>query len=86
MAKGKVKELKKAISAEQLEKLQSIVSEMTRMQTVIGGLELQKAETTVQYNSVKAILDEFQKELEAEYGNVNISLKDGTITENASNS
>lgn len=86
MAKGKVKELKKAISPEQLEKLQGLVNGMTRLQTAIGGLELQKMDTIEQIKAIKANLDEFQKELEAEYGDVQINLTDGTVTENASNS
>lgn len=69
------------ITAEQLEKLQGLVGTIQNGQSQLGGLELQKSDLIAQIKEVQGSLTEFQKELEADYGKVSISIEDGTIKE-----
>lgn len=69
------------ITAEQLEKLQGLVGTIQNGQSQLGGLELQKSDLIAQIKEVQESLTEFQKELEADYGKVSISIEDGTIKE-----
>lgn len=83
MAKKKVEN---KLTDEQLEKLQTYVNTANRIQLTIGGLEAQKHEWLHKLTEVKEGMDVFQKELEAQYGDVQIDLQTGVITENAGNS
>jgi len=83
MAKKKVEN---KLTDEQLEKLQSYVNSANRIQLTIGGLEAQKHEWLHKLIAVRENMDVFQKELESQYGDVQIDLQTGVITENASNS
>ena len=77
----KVKDAKvEAITASELTKLQEMVSGMNQLQATIGGYEAQKHEFLHQLAGAKNELTEYQKELTETYGDVQIDLKDGTIS------
>lgn len=76
----------KKVTKEHLEQLQGFVTTSNRVALSIGSIEAQKHELLHQFAEVKKAMDDFQKELEAEYGDVQIDLQTGTITDNASNS
>jgi len=69
------------IKEEQLKELQGLVGAIQQGQSQIGGLELQKSDLFAQVKNVQVKLSEFQKELETEYGQVSISIEDGSIKE-----
>lgn len=69
------------ITEEQLKELQGLVGAIQQGQSQIGGLELQKHDLHHQIKEVQTKLSEFQKELETEYGQVSISIEDGSIKE-----
>ena len=69
------------ITEEQLKELQGLVGSIQQGQSQIGGLELQKNDLFVQVKEVQAKLTDFQKTLEEEYGQVSISIEDGSIKE-----
>tara|TARA_R110002124_G_C8809189_1_gene503038 strand:+ start:496 stop:738 length:243 start_codon:yes stop_codon:yes gene_type:complete len=69
------------IKEEQLKELQGLVAAIQQGQSQIGGLELQKSDLFAQVKDVQVKLSEFQKELETEYGQVSISIEDGSIKE-----
>ena len=73
------------IKKEQLEKLQNIVNQVNQLQMQIGGLESQKHELLHMIASGKKQLDEFQLELNKEYGDVSIDINTGEIKENEPN-
>lgn len=81
---GKVKDIApakvEAITAEELEKLQMMVTTMNQAQATIGGYEAQKHELLHQLAGYKNELTEYQKELTETYGDVQIDLKDGAIS------
>ena len=77
----KVKDAKvEAITASELKKLQEMVGGMNQLQTTIGGYEAQKHDLLHQLAGAKNELSEYQKELTETYGDIQIDLKDGTIS------
>ena len=77
----KVKDAKvEAITASELKKLQEMVGGMNQLQTTIGGYEVQKHDLLHQLAGAKNELSEFQKELTESYGDIQVDLKDGTIS------
>ena len=77
----KVKDAKvEAITAGELTKLQEMVSGMNQLQTTIGGYEAQKHDLLHQLAGAKNELSEFQKELTESYVDIQVDLKDGTIS------
>lgn len=87
---AKVKEMKKEaakqLTEEQLAKLQGIVRELNSMQAKVGELESQKYELLETVKAGRGALAELQKELQDEYGDVNIDINTGAIVEDAGNS
>lgn len=69
------------VKKNQLEKLQGLVGNINKLQTQLGAIEIQKHQALHQISDVQAELNEFQVELEKEYGKVSVNLQDGTITE-----
>jgi len=78
--KNKVVDLKpEAISKDQLERVQNIVSTVNKLHADIGKIEAQKhslLHTLAQGNDQ---LNEVQEEIREEYGEVNINIQDGSI-------
>jgi predicted nuclease with TOPRIM domain len=66
------------ITEEQLKNLQEKVGMINQAQAQIGGLEVQKHQLLHQVGQVQGELQEFQKELEEQYGKVSINIQDGT--------
>lgn len=87
---AKVKNIKpeapKSIKPEQLEKLQGLVKELNNIQMAIGGLEAQKASYIKNLEAGQEVLAGLRKELEEEYGSVQIDINTGAILEDAANS
>lgn len=69
------------ITEEQLKQLQELVGTINNAQTQLGGIEMQKHQLLHQVSEVQGKMQEFQAELEKEYGKVSINIQDGTITQ-----
>ena len=80
---AKIKELKTErpvkVTSEQLSEIQEKVNTMNRAQVEIGSMELRKHEILHQLAGVKDELALVQKDLEKEYGTVDVNIQDGTI-------
>ena len=73
---AKVKKIKK----EQLEKVVKQQEEIKELLLQIGGVESQKHAMLHKLGNLNEVIEETKKELEAEYGSVNIDLTDGSYT------
>jgi len=73
--------MSKKISTEQLESLQKLVNNQNNIQTQIGGIEGHKMTLLDKLKEAVAELLVDQKKLEEEFGQVNIDLKTGEITD-----
>ena len=69
------------IKEEQLKKIQEQQSAVTKILNEVGYLEANKHGLLHELAGVNEGIEEFKKELEEEYGAVNINLEDGTYTE-----
>jgi FtsZ-binding cell division protein ZapB len=78
--KEKLVDLKpEKVTASQLEKIQTAVSDINRAQMEIGRLETSKHMLSHQVLSMQDNLKKIQDELEKDYGTVNINIEDGKI-------
>jgi hypothetical protein len=79
---SKVKQMKTApvntITKDELEKITGIQTELQSYLANIGVLEVQKAKAIYQVNMLEKDMDEVKKDVEANYGAININLTDGT--------
>ena len=75
----KAAELK--ITAEELEKLQGLQQAIANAVNNLANIEIAKHELLQDHASMKAAMRAFSEELQEKYGEVNISLADGSITE-----
>ena len=79
----KIKELKgikpEKITAEQLDKVQTNVNAMNRVQLEIGSMEVRKHEMMHNIAGLRDELTLLQGEFEKEYGTFDINIQDGTI-------
>ena len=79
----KIKELKgikpEKVTDEQLEKVQTTVNNINRIQLQIGSFEVQKHEMMHNITGLRDQLSLLQKEFEKEYGTFDINIQDGTI-------
>ena len=69
------------IKEEQLKKIQEQQAAVTKFLNEVGYLEANKHGLLHELAGVNEGIEEFKKELEEEYGAVNINLEDGTYTE-----
>ena len=74
---AKAKKIKKA----QLEKVTDQQNRLNELLRGLGVLDVQKQNIHTQVNEVSLEIEATKKELEDEYGQVNINLSDGTYTE-----
>ena len=74
------KEVKK-ITDEQLEKVNKQQTELSELLRSLGVLDVQKNNVHQKINDLSRVIEETKKELEEEYGSVNIDLKDGSYTD-----
>lgn len=70
----------KKITTEQLETLLANQKELNKVLVNIGVLESQKHSLLHQIADINKAGDDFKKELQAEYGSININLEDGSYT------
>ena len=78
----KVKEMVKAmITEEQLKTVQDQQAKLTEGLRTLGVLDVQKQNVHGQIAELSKEIEATKKELEDEYGQVNIDLKDGSYTE-----
>jgi len=79
---SKVKKIvKKTITKEQLEKITKQQSRLSESLRSIGVLEVQKDNVKKIVIEVSKEIEDTKKELENEYGQVNIDLMDGSYTD-----
>tara|TARA_R110002050_G_scaffold34306_1_gene86662 strand:- start:1082 stop:1345 length:264 start_codon:yes stop_codon:yes gene_type:complete len=76
---SKVKETAKAmITDEQLKLLQEQQGKLNEMLRTVGVLEVQKENVLQDVSKLSKEIEATKKELEEEYGQININLQDGT--------
>ena len=73
-------EVVKQITKEQLDKIKAGQIELNNTFLSIGNLEAQKHALLHKLASVNAEVESFKKELEAQYGAININVEDGTYS------
>ena len=79
---SKVKEMVKAmITEEQLKTIQDQQNKLNEGLRTLGVLDVQKQNVHGQIAELSKEIEATKKELEDEYGQVNIDLKDGSYTE-----
>ena len=79
---SKVKEMVKAmISEEQLKLLQEQQGKLTEGLRTLGVLDVQKQNVHGQITELSKEIEDTKKELEEEYGQINIDLTDGSYTD-----
>jgi|TARA_B110000977_G_scaffold71536_1_gene97049 hypothetical protein len=81
---SKVKKMEvtpKAITKDELKKVTELQTELQSYLANIGVLEVQKAKAIFQVNMLEKEMGEVKKDIEANYGPVNINLSDGTYEE-----
>ena len=86
---AKIKELKgikpEKITDEQLNKVQTSVNNLNRLQLEIGSIEVKKHELMHQIAGLRDELTVLQNEFEKEYGTFDINIQDGIINYPAEN-
>ncbi len=70
----------KSISKDQLKKIQDFQKELNKLLNETGFLEAQKTAVLAKFHEVNKQTEDFKKELEEEYGSININLEDGSYT------
>ena len=79
---SKVKEMVKAmITEEQLKTVQEQQAKLTEGLRTLGVLDVQKQNVHGQIAELSKEIEATKKELEDEYGQVNVNLEDGSYTE-----
>ena len=73
--------MEKKITEDQLTKIQEQQTELNNVIREIGLLETQKHALSHQIANINNEIETFKKELEEQYGAINISIEDGTYTE-----
>ena len=76
-----MEEAKKMITEEQLKTISDQQSKLSALLRNIGVVEVQKQNIHSQITEISKEIEASKKELEDEYGQVNIDLKDGSYTE-----
>ena len=73
-------EVKQIITEDQLKKIQDFQKELNKFLNEVGFVEAQKTAVLAKFHEVNKQTEDFKKELEEEYGSINISLEDGSFT------
>ena len=81
MAKKSTTPKVEKISAEELEQLQTLQRMMANAVNNLANIEIAKYELLQDHAAMKAKMQEVSRELQDKYGEVNISLADGTTSE-----
>lgn len=72
--------MKEKLTEEQLRILKSKLESLTRIHAEIGMLDSKKHELLHDAVGAKTKLQDYQKELQEEYGDISINIEDGTFT------
>ena len=85
MAKRKTPKVKdlgsKKITKEQLNEIQTVVRAIQGAQSDLGSIEVKKHNLLHEVMQLQAMANSVQEKLKEEYGDVDISIADGVITE-----
>ncbi len=73
-------EVKQMITEDQLKKIQDFQQGLNKLLNEVGFLEAQKTSVLSKFHEVNKETEDFKKELEKEYGSININLEDGSFT------
>ena len=73
-------EVKQMIIEDQLKKIQDFQKDLNKLLNEVGFLEAQKTSVLSKFHEVNKETEDFKKELEKEYGSININLEDGSFT------
>ena len=73
--------VKAMITEKQLKTLQDQQGKLNEMLRTVGVLEVQKSNVSKEIEGLSKEIDVTKKELEDEYGQININLQDGSYTE-----
>jgi len=68
------------LTEEQLRLLRSKLETLTRINAEIGAIESRKHEVLHEAVVAKGKLQDYQEELQKEYGNISVNVEDGTYT------
>ena len=74
-------EAKQMISEKQLKTIQGLTGKQNDLVLGLGSLEVQKISLLEQFKDNNKLVDDFKKELEEEFGQVQVDLKTGEISE-----
>jgi len=72
---------KTKITPEQLQTIQDQQTKLNNLLNQIGYVEAQKHAFLHEFADVNMKVEEYKKELEKQYGQININVEDGTYTE-----
>ena len=78
---SEVKELTKKITEEQLKTVQDQQGKLQEALRTLGVLDVQKQNVHGQITELSKEIEDTKKELEEEYGQINIDLTDGSYTD-----
>ena len=73
-------ESKQMITEDQLKKIQGFQKDLNKHLNEVGFLEAQKAQVLGKFGEENKKTEDFKKELEKEYGSININLEDGSFS------
>ena len=74
-------EAKQMISEKQLKTIQELTAKQNEMVLQLGSFEIQKSAVLEQFKTNNKLVEDFKKELEDEFGQVQVDLKTGEISE-----
>ena len=74
-------EAKQMISEKQLKTIQELTGKQNEMVLQLGSFEIQKDSVLEQFKTTNKLVEDFKKELEDEFGQVQVDLKTGEISE-----
>ena len=72
-------EAKQLITEDQLKKIQEFQKDLNKYLNEVGFLEAQKTAVLGKFQEINKETEAFKKELEDEYGSININLEDGSF-------
>jgi len=73
-------ESKQMITEDQLKKIQEFQKDLNKLLNEVGFLEAQKTAVLGKFQEINKETEAFKKELEDEYGSININLEDGSFS------
>ena len=74
-------EAKQMISEKQLKTIQELTGKQNDLVLGLGSFEVQKISLLEQFKNNTKLIEDFKKELEEEFGQVQVDLKTGEISE-----